>query len=340
LFRDIVVIGASAGGLKALQQLVAYLPAELPATVLISTHLAPTAPSKIAPILGKTGPLPVANAVDGQTIVPGHIYTAVPDRHLVLDDKDVLRLSRGPRENRVRPAVDALFRSAARWCGPRVIGVVLSGSLDDGAAGLAAIAECGGVALVQDPGDATFEGMPRAALRSVPGAEALSAPQLARRVTELAGRTVRPSAVGPADTLIWETDMVRETRSEQAQGGTPVGLGCPECGGGMKAVTSGNSVHYICHTGHSYSPETFLAARQEGVEAALWTALSAMQERAMVLGELAGQAARSGDEVSCRRHEQAAAEVARAADLLRRHLIDGDIGLASGDEESASGLGT
>ena len=222
VLRDIVVVGASAGGLKALQQLVAYLPADLPAAVLVATHLAPSAPSKVAAILAKAGPLPAVNAADGLPITPGRIYTAVPDRHLLVDDQDVLRLSRGPRENRVRPAVDALFRSAARWCGPRVTGVVLSGSLDDGAAGLAAVVECGGAALVQDPRDAAFDGMPRAALRAVPNATALPATQLARKIIEWAGRPVRPTATGPAEALIWETDMVREALSQHSQGGAPV----------------------------------------------------------------------------------------------------------------------
>jgi two-component system chemotaxis response regulator CheB len=287
LLRDIVVIGASAGGLKALQQLVAYLPADLPAAVLVSTHLAPAVPSRVAAVLDRFGALPAVDAADGLPFEHGRIYTAVPDRHLVVDGHDTLRLSRGPRENRVRPAVDALFRSAARWYGPRVIGVVLSGALDDGAAGLAAVVQRGGAALVQDPEDALFDSMPRAALRAVPGAVALPPAQLARKIIEWAGRPVRPAADGPAEALIWETDMVREGRSELSQAGDPAGLGCPECGGGMSAVVTGNATHYVCHAGHSYSPETFLAARQEGIEAALWTALSAMQEKVMVLEKLA-----------------------------------------------------
>jgi two-component system chemotaxis response regulator CheB len=323
VLRDIVVVGASAGGLKALQQLVAYLPADLPAAVLVSTHLAPTVPSKVAKVLAKAGPLPAVEATDGMSITTGRIYTAVPDRHLIVDEHDVLRLRRGPRENRVRPAVDALFRSAARWCGPRVTGVVLSGSLDDGAAGLAAIVECGGTALVQDPEDAMFDGMPRAALRAVPDATVRPAAQLARAIIEGAGRPVRPAATGPAEALIWETDMVRESLSKVPQAGAPVGLGCPECSGGMNAVASGNSVHYVCHTGHSYSPESFVAASNDGIEAALWTALSAMQEKAMVLAQVAEQAARVGDELARRRHEASAAEVTQAAEALRKHFITG-----------------
>lgn len=323
MLRDVVVVGASAGGLNALRQMVAYLPADLPASVLVTTHLAPTVPSKVAVTLARAGAMPTVEAADGMPMTAGRIHTAVPDRHLVIDDHDVLRLTRGPRENRVRPAVDALFRSAARWCGPRVIAVVLSGALDDGAAGLAAVVECGGVGLVQDPQDAMFDGMPRAALAAVPGAVALPAAQLARKITELAGRPVRTMPTGPSEALIWETDMIRNGRSKIAQAGEFVGLGCPECGGGMRSVTNGNAVHFICHTGHSYSPTSFMAARDDTVESAVWTALSAMQEKATVLEDLAERATRAGDAEGHLRHHSAAAEVNRAARLLQDQLLGG-----------------
>jgi two-component system chemotaxis response regulator CheB len=321
LLRDVVVVGGSAGALKALQQLVAYLPADLPAAVLVATHLAPSAPSKVAATLARAGALPAVDAADGMPMTAGRIYTAVPDRHLVIDDHDVLRLSRGPRENRVRPAVDALFRSAARWCGPRVIGVVLSGALDDGAAGLAAVAERGGTGLVQQPGEAAFDGMPRAALAALPGAVALPAAQLARRITELAGRPVRAVPSGPSEALIWETDMIRDGNSKTTHIGQPVGLGCPECSGGMRSVTTGNAVHFVCHTGHSYSPETFLAARDDTIESAVWTVLSGLQEKVTVLEDLAARATRAGDDEGHRRHRSAAGHISRAARLLQEQLV-------------------
>jgi two-component system, chemotaxis family, protein-glutamate methylesterase/glutaminase len=324
LLRDVVVVGASAGGLKALRQLVAYLPEDLPAAVLVTTHLAPTVRSQVSTVLDKAGALPAVEAADGMPMLPGTIYTAVPDRHLLVDDGDVLRLSRGPRENSVRPAVDSLFRSAARWCGPRVVAVVLSGSLDDGAAGLASVVERGGAALVQHPQDATFDGMPRAALTAVPEAVALPATQLAREITELAGRSVRPPDSGPSEALIWETDMIRDARSPAPRAGRPAGLGCPECGGGISAVTTGRALHYICHAGHSYSPETYLAARDDNIESAVWTALSAMQEKVAVLGGLAARAAEAGDDEAHRRHHAVAADVNRAADLLSKQLLAAD----------------
>jgi two-component system chemotaxis response regulator CheB len=321
--RDVVVIGASAGGLQALQQLTARLPGDLPASVLVAVHLAPNSPSRLANVLARNGGLPAAAAVDGEPMCPGRIHTAVPDRHLLIGEHDVVLLRRGPRENRVRPAVDALFRAAARWCGPRVIGVVLSGALDDGAAGLAAIVQRGGVALVQRPEDAKFDGMPRAALQAVPGATSAPAAQLARIITDMVGQPV-PVTGDPDTDLIWETDVTEHVKSPAGQAGRPVGLGCPECSGGMNAVHTGNAVHYVCHVGHSYSPQTLLAARDDGVEAALWTALSALQEKAMVLREMAARAHHAGDDEQHSRRHAAAARADHAADLLREQLLTDD----------------
>jgi len=321
LRRDIVVIGGSAGAIKALQQMVARLPGDLAAGLLVTTHLGPSTPDRLADILARIGTLPAVRAADGMQIGPGQICTAIPDRHLLIGQHDRVRLSRGPRQNRVRPAVDTLFRSAARWCGPRVIGVVLSGGLDDGAAGLAAIVEAGGVALVQQPEEAGFGGMPRAALQAVPDAVVLPAAQLARVVTDLVGKPVEAPSAWPTAALIWETDVVQHASSAAGAVGQPAGLGCPECSGGMNAISTGNAIHYVCHAGHSYSPQSFLDAREDGVEAALWTALSAMQEKAMVLQDMASRAERVGDEEGRRRRLEAADQVRRASDLLREHIV-------------------
>jgi two-component system, chemotaxis family, protein-glutamate methylesterase/glutaminase len=319
--RDVVVIGGSAGALSALQRLVGRLPNDLPAAVLVATHLSPNAPSRLDAVLTKAATLPAAAAVDGSALVTGAICTAVPDRHLLIGADDTVRLTRGPRENHVRPAVDALFRAAARWCGPRVIGVVLSGSLDDGAAGLAAIAEAGGACLVQRPDDAAFDGMPRAALAAVPGATVGSATELARAITELAGEPVQAPADWPSDTLVWETDMAADAVSMLSEPGEPVNLACPECSGGMKVVHTGRTVHYLCHTGHSYSPQSFVAAREDGIEGALWTALSAMQEKRAVLCDLALRAEQAGNDEERRSRLAAAEEVEHASEVLRGYIV-------------------
>jgi two-component system chemotaxis response regulator CheB len=325
--RNVVVIGASAGGLEALRALVARLPADLAASLLVVTHLSPTAPSRPAEVVNKIDAIPVGSAVDGQPLLPGRIVTAVPDRHLLIGEGDLLRLSRGPWENRVRPAVDALFRSAARWCGPRVIGGVLSGALDDGAAGLAAITQRGGLALVQRPEDARFPGMPTAALRAVPAAPAMPADALGDALAELVGQSVQvaqPEPPGSGDDLAWETEMTEHGRSTARHHGRPVALGCPECGGGMSSIETGNAVHYVCHAGHSYSPQTLLAARDEGIESSLWTAVSALQETVTVLDDLARRAQQSGDDEDYRRRRAAAAHASRAAELIRSQLMGDD----------------
>ena len=164
--RDIVVIGASAGGIEALGLLVRQLPPELGAAVFVVLHLAPDHKSVLPRILSAAGPLPAKHAVDGEAVVPNRIYVARPDHHMVIQDSHV-RVIRGPRENGHRPAIDPLFRSAAYTFGPRVIGVVLSGSLDDGTAGLVSIKHQGGLALVQDPNEAMVDSMPRSALENV-----------------------------------------------------------------------------------------------------------------------------------------------------------------------------
>jgi two-component system chemotaxis response regulator CheB len=317
--RDMVVIGGSAGAHKALEQLLTRLPADLPAAVLVVLHLAPGATSSLADMLAKSCALPVRTAVDGRPAERGNVYVAVPDRHLAIDENDVLRLTAGPRENRVRPAVDALFRSAARWCGSRVAGVVLSGSLDDGAAGLAAIAERGGTTLVQDPAGARFPGMPKAALAAVPDATVAPAGELGALIADLAGRQVAVNGK-PNDALIWETDMITDGDSGARDKGQPVGLGCPDCGGGMFAIRTGRAVHYVCHVGHSFSPQTLLAAKDDNIEEALWTAISAAQEKAMILSDLAARAEQSGDAQAHRAHLAEAERVARAAERLRTQL--------------------
>ena len=173
---------------------------------------------------------------------------------------------------------------------------------------------------MQQPEEARFDGMPRAALAAVPDATAAPAAHLARIITELVGQPA-PADHGPDEDLIWETDMAERANSPAGQAGRPAGLGCPECSGGMNAVHTGNAVHYVCHAGHSYSPQTLLAARDEGIEKAFWTALSALQEKAMVLRELAARAHRAGDAEDHDRHHAAAARADHAAELLREELL-------------------
>jgi two-component system chemotaxis response regulator CheB len=187
--HDIIVVGASAGGVEALSRLVHDLPADLPAALFVVLHVPAHGTSLLPYILARNGPLPARHPDDGEPIVHGRIYVAPPDMHLLIRREQV-RLARGPRENGHRPAVDPLFRTAARSYGPQVVGVVLSGTLDDGSAGLVAIRQRGGVAIVQDPDDALYPGMPRSALEAVRADHCLPVGQIGATLAELAHRAV------------------------------------------------------------------------------------------------------------------------------------------------------
>jgi two-component system chemotaxis response regulator CheB len=202
--RDIIVIGASAGGIEAVSQMVAALPGDLPAALFVVVHIAPTGAGLLPDILNRAGFLPALNAVDGAPIKPGRIYMAPPDFHLLLFEGR-MKLSHGPRENRHRPSVNVLFRSAARAFGSRVIGIILSGALDDGARGLQNVKDKGGIAIVQDPREAQHPGMPEAALRNGSVDEVLSIRQMAARIVELCKEnvTIKPSHSNPRTTRLF-----------------------------------------------------------------------------------------------------------------------------------------
>ncbi|MGY1630739.1 chemotaxis protein CheB [Geodermatophilus sp. SYSU D01186] len=278
----VVVVGASAGGLTPLQEFVAGLPADLPTAVLVVVHVPPTADSHLPRLLSRCGPLPAAHPEDGQRLRPGTILVAPPDHHLLLRGSHV-RLSRGPRENRQRPAVDTLFRSAARSCGPGVIAVVLSGALDDGAAGAAAVAAQDGVVLVQDPAEARVSAMPRAVLGAVRHARTLRTAELAAAVTGLVRGPALPGVAAP--TAERKPTMGGPTADTDL--GAPAAIGCPECQGGMFESVPGSTASYTCHVGHTWSAQTLLAAQREAVEGAIYNAASKLLEMAAVHRRLA-----------------------------------------------------
>jgi two-component system, chemotaxis family, protein-glutamate methylesterase/glutaminase len=321
--RDVVAAGASAGGVKALASFVAGLPADLPAAVLVVTHLPETGQSGLASILDRSGPLPAAPARDGELVRPGRIYVGVNDKHLLVQ-RDRILLSDAPRQNRSRPSVDALLRSAARWFGPHAVGVVLSGALDDGASGLAAIAAAGGVPVVQDPSDALVPGMPSAALTVVPEAVVCRAAQLGAEVGRLlTHRVLEPAAPAPSTDLVRETEMMERVGTTHSPApGEPVPVSCPDCSGGMTAVSTRTAVHYLCHVGHSWSPQTLAAAQREKIEQALWTAVSILEEQAAVYRGIADNATGPGATLTIRHHLATADEAMRAAGVIRKHFPD------------------
>ncbi len=298
--KDIVVVGASAGGMEALQKLVSRLPARLPASVFVVWHLSPGLKSILPSVLNKSGPLPAAHPQDGDRIEPGRIYVAPNDHHMLLE-KGYIRVTKGPKENRFRPAVDPLFRSAAYVYGPRTIGVVLTGALDDGTAGLWTIKLRGGTAIVQEPEDALIRSMPLSALEHTRA----DYQRPAAEIGELLGRLVLEEA-GPEPALSGDESekMRREIRIAEGADGLEENLmrfgelspfTCPECRGVLTLLREGSVVRFRCHTGHAVSANTLLYQTSEIVEEKLWDGVRALDETVMLLNTLGEQLARTGD---------------------------------------------
>jgi len=336
--HDIIVIGASAGGVEALMQIARGLPADLPAAIFIVLHVPPNSPSLLPTILNRVCALHASHARDGETIEPGRIYVAPPDHHLLVKRGHV-RVTRGPRENSSRPAVDPLFRTAAVAYDHRVVGVVLSGNLDDGTAGLAAIKTRDGVAVVQDPEDALYPGMPNSAMEHVPVDYVAPLAELPALLTRLAHESIPEEGVVPvSDDMEMEVDIAEMDPAaieSTVRPGEPAGFGCPDCGGALYRLSSGGLIHYRCRVGHAWSPDSLLAAQSEELEAALWTALRALEEQAALSGELAQRMAKRGSSQSAARFEEQASAARRNADFVRR-VLEGNGPFSTSMSQSAS----
>lgn len=316
----LVVVGASAGGVDVLVRLVSGMPADFPGCVLVVLHVPADSPSALPSILDRAGPLPVRHARDGERLVGGTVLVAPPDRHLVVLD-GVTALSRDPRENDHRPAIDVLFRSAARAWGPRVTGVVLSGALDDGAAGLGVVRSVGGRCLVQDPEEAHYASMPAAALLAVPDAEVLAVEAVPGRLSEIL-QVARVAAAGPvpADPAGAGTEPASHRRTDGT--GELTGFGCPVCGGMLHAVDQGSLRSFRCSLGHAWSPDSLLARQGTALEGALWMALRGLEDKVALLGHLRDNATERGASRSADRFERSRVESVDAALLVRRMLTE------------------
>ena len=325
-----VVIGGSAGAIVALRELLAGLPRDLPAAIFIVVHIPPESPDLLPNTLARAATMPVHTASDGMPVTPGEIVVAGPDRHLLLQN-GVVRLNHGPRENRHRPAIDTLFRSAAVEYGPRVIGVVLSGMLDDGAAGLWAVKRRGGVAIVQDPKKAEYPDMPRNAMESTQTDFRGTPREIAAQLASLVGREAERSPTAPASDLEDEADMDAEQESgidrlDRLGQRTP--YTCPECGGTMWEMDENGSPRFRCHVGHAYSLRTLAAEQTMRVEAALWAAMRSLEENERIARRLASEAGRRGNKQSERFHEESATASAAHALALKEMLTRTDVGSA------------
>jgi two-component system chemotaxis response regulator CheB len=328
--RDIIVVGASAGGVEALVELAGGLPPGFPASVLVVCHFPPGARSILPEILSRAGPLLAVHPMDGDPVLPGHIYVAPPDHHLVFGPGGRLRLTREARENHHRPAMDPLFRSAARHYGQRVIGVILTGALYDGVAGLMAIRGTGGVAVAQDPQDALVAAMPRSAAEIAGVDHVVPAAGLAALIVDLVREPVTSSPGGQSMDPIErmpatvEQDMAEQMHN-QRRGDVSV-FSCPECGGSLWQVDETGLVRFRCHVGHAYNGEILLAEQTEALEAALWTAVRIFREKSVLGRQLAALARNKGNDRAADRFEEQAAQEDQYGKLIVRHVLNREPG--------------
>ena len=316
--RDIVVIGASAGGVTALQRLCADLPADFPAAVFVTQHISPSARSVMPLLLSRSGPMPAESPADGDTIHKGRIYVAAPDHHLLIRPGKVL-MRRGPFENRTRPSLNALFRSAAVAYGSRVIGVVLTGLLDDGTDGLIAIKAAGGLSVVQDPEDAEWPSMPRNAMKRdhVDHAVPLNAmgALLARLVEEDAGQSIPlPREYEIEDRIAAKDFAVMETHITTP--GAPSHISCPDCGGVLNEIVAGDEVRFRCQVGHAFTPLGLAEAQAEELERALGIAVRTHRDRIKLFEQMNSNAASRRLPHAVSRWTGAAAEAQQMIDVL------------------------
>ena len=320
--RDLIVIGGSAGATAPLKQILGSLSADLPAAVLIVLHIPARGIGMLSTVAAAASPLPVRQAEDGMRFERGHVYIGAPDHHMIVEDGHIL-LGRGPRENMVRPAIDPLFRSAAIAHGPRVIGVVLSGLLSDGASGLSAIKRCGGMALVQDPVDAVADEMPRRALEAtivdlcIPGA------RLGDVLSDLALEAAGTALPVPPE-LRLEVEIAAGERigsDRLAAIADPVALTCPSCGGVMSKMRAPGPLRFRCQVGHGYTADA-LAKEQEGkVDEALRVALRIIEERAELVHRMAEDGRHSGRRAVAEMYEARAEEYRANAETIRQAVL-------------------
>jgi two-component system chemotaxis response regulator CheB len=335
--RDIVVIGASAGGVEAFSRLVADLPADLPAAVFVVLHVSPTARSHLPEILSRRGALPARHAVDGDAVEPGRILIAPPDRHLVLAEGHV-NVVRGPRQNSCRPSIDVLFRSAAASYGTRVVGVVMSGYLDDGASGLRELSEAGGIAIVQDPADAISPEMPENAIVAARPRHILKVEEISRLVARLAAGGVEAEGGDPTSGRrrqgVARANAAGLLINEDGAAGNPTGLTCPECHGVLWVGPNLGSPVLHCPVGHAFSPESLHEQQRVSVEQSLWAAVRSLREQAALADNIASRA-EGGERPSIAARYRSRERRARAHATALERLIGDDPGLDEGPGDFA-----
>lgn len=337
--RDTIVIGASAGGVQALLKLVGALPGDLPAAVFIVLHVRADSPSLLPGILGRESQLPVEHPKSGERIRHGRIYVAPPDQHLLVEGSYV-KLVRGPKENLHRPSIDTLFRSAARWCGPRVIGVVLTGARDDGAVGMRAIKQRGGIAIVQDPHEATFPSMPMSVMQQIKVDYSLPL----REIAPLLNKLSHEEAADEGGYPVPEEIEIEAQIAEQEMGagdliasverlGKISKLTCPDCHGALWEINDDEILRYRCHVGHAFSAESLTDGQTEMLEVALWSAVRALEEKMILARRIVERARKANHTRAAEMFERRAREAERNSGVIREVLLSDEKG-GIGEPES------
>jgi two-component system chemotaxis response regulator CheB len=320
--RDVIVIGASAGGLDALRILLADLPGDLPAAIFVVLHVGEV--SHLDRVLDRVSSLLVTPAANAEPFKNGHVYVAPPGKHMLLHDGHIL-LRRGPRENFARPAVDPLFRSAGVSRGGRVIGVILSGALADGTAGLAAVKRCGGLAVVQELGDALVPDMPASALRYVEVDHVVPVTQMAPLLSRLSREAAGPTLEVPVDIRLEAAIAAQELAGMKVNDalGTPSPFICPDCGGALWEIEDGKMLRYRCHIGHAISADAVLASRSAEIDRLLSTLLRSHRERAEVARRLSRKERADGRSKLAAQLERRASEYDDDAELVKGLMRNG-----------------
>lgn len=319
--RDIIVIGGSAGALEALRSLVGFLPPDLDAAIFLTLHVSSDYPSVLPILLRDVGPLPAFHPKDKEPIRAGSIYVAPPDLHLLIE-RGRVRTSRGPRENRHRPAVDPMFRTAARAYGARVAGVILSGQLDDGSAGLLAVKMAGGLTVVQDPAEAVCPEMPSRAIRYAGAEHVLRIAEIAKLIVSLSKAT-SPAAPSKeeelmADELTNEVNAANLESEPEKRTGKPSAFSCPECHGVLWELEEGEHLRFRCRVGHAYTASALRVALSESTEDALWAAMRVLKEKASLLRRMSARTA----EHAAARYRDEAEGFENHAETIREILIE------------------
>jgi two-component system chemotaxis response regulator CheB len=317
LRHDIIGIGGSFGAIDVLKRVLGDLPATLPASIFVTLHTGARGLNLLADVFQPVTSLSVSTAVEGEPVQRGHIYIAPADRHLLVIDQ-IIRLGRGPRENMSRPAIDPLFRSLATTYGPRVIAVVLTGYLDDGAAGLADVQRCGGLTVIQSPQDAEAPSMPLGALRSTDVEYRAGKDDLGRLLTSLVEEPASGARAIPPDIAL-EVDIAlgRPADTDRiARIAQPVALSCPTCSGVLSQIER-PPLRFRCQVGHGFSAETLSDAQTRGADEAIHVALRIIEERKLLMGKMAQDARSVGRESMAHDFDRRGAEYQENIEHLR-----------------------